>query len=266
MKDIKTADVPIFILCGGIGTRMKEETEFKPKPMVEVGGKPVVFHIMKTYSNYGFNHFVLCLGFKSEYVKDYFLNRRYLANDFSVTSDQERVRVLSSNEVEDWRIDLVDTGQNCMTGGRIARAYDRYYQDKGTFGVTYGDGICDVNLRDSFDFHKKNDSIGTITGVNPTSRFGELKTNGQKVEEFLEKPVLHDQWINGGYFFFNSNFRNFLTTDTNCILEQSPLKSLSENGELQVFKHSGFWRCMDTQRDKEELDILYKNGEMEWLY
>ena len=186
-----------------------------------------------------------------------------LIENYNISND---THLDPKNEVEDWRIDLVDTGQNCMTGGRIARAYDRYYQDKDTFGVTYGDGICDVNLRDSFDFHKKNDSIGTITGVNPTSRFGELKTNGQKVEEFLEKPVLNDQWINGGYFFFNSNFRNFLTTDTNCILEQSPLKSLSENGELQVFKHSGFWRCMDTQRDKEELDILYKNGEMDWLY
>ncbi len=265
MKNLNKSDVPIFILCGGMGTRMKEETEFKPKPMVEIGSRPVVFHIMKSYARYGFNHFVLCLGFKSEYVKDYFLNRRYLANDFSVTSGSDNIRILSSNEVENWQIDLVDTGSNCMTGGRIARAYDRYYSNKEMFGVTYGDGICDIDIQSAFDFHQNNGAIGTITGVNPISRFGELKVDGPKVIEFLEKPVLKEQWINGGYFFFNSTFRDFLSTDENCILEQEPLKKLSTEGELQIYKHSGFWRCMDTQRDKEELEYLYDNEGLEWL-
>lgn len=258
-------NVPIFILCGGLGTRMKEETEFKPKPMVEVGGKPVVFHIMNTYASYGFKKFVLCLGFKSEYVKDYFLNRRYLANDFSVACGEERIRLLSSNDVEDWQIDLVDTGVNCMTGGRVARAYDRYYRDYDSFGVTYGDGLCDLNIKQVYDFHQSSGSIGTITGVNPVSRFGELKTDGDLVKEFLEKPILKDQWINAGYFFFKSSFRNYLSTCSDCVLEQDPLKNLSAVNELRVYKHDGFWRCMDTQRDKEELNDLLKKGELEWL-
>ena len=261
----KFNDVPIFILCGGMGTRMKEETEFKPKPMVDICGKPVVFHIMRSYAAHGFRNFVLCLGFKSGFVKDFFLNRKYLAHDFSVSSEQDGIKLLSSNKVEDWKIDLVDTGINCMTGGRIARAYDRYYHDCTRFGVTYGDGLCDLNIGKSFEFHKLGNSIGTITGVNPVSRFGELKTEGDSVTEFLEKPVLNDQWINGGYFFFNSKFREYLSTDQDCVLEQEPLKKLSEDNELRIFKHSGFWRCMDTQRDKEELEELYKNGEMQWL-
>jgi glucose-1-phosphate cytidylyltransferase len=262
---MKKSEVPIFILCGGLGTRMKEETEFKPKPMVEIGGRPIICHIMKCYAKYGFNHFVLCVGFKSECIKDYFLNRSYFANDFSVKSGVENVKILSSNKVEDWYVDLVDTGTNCMTGARIAIAYDKYYSDRSIFGVTYGDGICDVDIQSVFDFHQNNGAIATITGVNPVSRFGELKVEGSKVIKFLEKPVLKQQWINGGYFFFNSEFRDYITTEEDCVLEQGPLKNLSRDGELRMYQHTGFWSCMDTQRDKEELEYLYANDGLEWL-
>jgi glucose-1-phosphate cytidylyltransferase len=261
---IQKKDVPIFILCGGLGTRMKEETEFKPKPMVEIGGEPILIHIMRYYANFGFNNFVLCLGFKAEYVKNYFLNRKYLKNDFLI-KDENNIEVLGDDKKSGWTIRLFDTGLNSMTGSRIAKAFDKYEMEFEHFGVTYGDGICDVNLDESFKFHLKHRLIGTITGVNPVSRFGQIEADEDLVMKFVEKPKLKNQWINGGYFFFRSEFRSYLKDTISCVLEQAPLMNLSKKSELKVHKHSGYWQCMDTQRDKEELEKSFDDGEFNWL-
>ena len=262
---VEPADVPVFLLCGGLGTRMKEETEFKPKPMIEVGGAPIVSHIMGSYAAYGFRRFVLCLGFRADYVKNYFLNRRYLASDFLLMPDAREPEFLAAEDGPDWEIHLVDTGAKSMTGSRVAQAFDRYYSEFEHFAVTYGDGLCDVDLGAEFAFHLEHEALGTILGVNPVSRFGQIKAEGDVVEEFLEKPVLTDDWINGGYFFFRSGFRRYLDSGGSCILERDPLCKLSADGELRVFRHSGFWTCMDTQRDKEDLEGKFARGELSWL-
>lgn len=261
---LEPKNIPIFILCGGLGTRMKEETEFMPKPMVVVGGEPILIHIMKSYALHGFTNFVLCLGFKSDYVKKYFLTRRYLANDFLIDSDKEP-EILSSAPNDDWKIRLIETGDDSMTGCRIARAFDRYEEDFEHFGVTYGDGLCNLDITEEFRFHLEHDSIGTITGVNPVSRFGQIDSDGNLVQRFMEKPKLNDDWINGGYFFFKKEFRSYLNVESTCVLEREPLMKLAEDRHLRVYKHSRFWRCMDTQRDKEELDAMFAQGEIEWL-
>ena len=262
--NIQRKDVPIFILCGGLGTRMKEETEFKPKPMVEIGGEPMLIHIMRYYAKFGFNNFVLCLGFKAEYVKNYFLNHKYLNNDLLISAEND-IEVLSTSNKNDWTIRLFDTGLNSMTGSRIAKAFDKYEANFEYFGVTYGDGICDVNLDESFNFHVKHQLTGTITGVNPVSRFGQIEADKDLVMKFVEKPKLKDQWINGGYFFFRKEFRSYLKDSSTCVLEQDPLSNLSKDSELKIYKHSGYWQCMDTQRDKEELEILFNEGELNCL-
>ena len=259
------SSVPIFILCGGLGTRMKEETEYKPKPMVEVGGEPILLHIMRSYASFGFKRFVLCLGFKSEYIKNYFLNHRYFASDFLLRNDCKEPIITSLEESSGWEVHLVDTGADSMTGSRVARAFDRYYSDVENFGVTYGDGLSDVDLESEFTFHLSHGAIGTIMGVNPISRFGQIKADGDVVTEFVEKPILKDDWINGGYFFFRSGFRKYLSQDPCCILERNPLVDLSQDRELCVFRHSGFWSCMDTQRDKEDLEQKFAQGELSWL-
>jgi glucose-1-phosphate cytidylyltransferase len=255
---------PIFILCGGLGTRMKEETEFMPKPMVVVGGEPILIHIMKSYALHGFTNFVLCLGFKSDYVKKYFLTRRYLANDFLIDADKEP-EILSSVAKDNWKIRLIDTGDDSMTGCRIARAFDCYDDDFDHFGVTYGDGLCNLNITEEFRFHLDHGSIGTITGVNPISRFGQIAADGNTVQKFMEKPILTDEWINGGYFFFKKEFRSYLSDESTCVLEREPLVSLTDDRCLRVYRHSEFWRCMDTQRDKEELDGMFSEGKIKWL-
>jgi len=243
---------------------MKEETEFKPKPMVIVGGEPILVHIMRSYAQHGFSNFVLCLGFKANYVKEYFLARRYLANDILLEGDSPP-EVLSSRGCDEWNVRLIDTGEESMTGCRIARAFDAYASGFEHFGVTYGDGLCDLDIGDEFSFHLQHSSIGTITGVNPVSRFGQIHAEGDLVRRFMEKPKLEDEWINGGYFFFRREFRSYLRDDPSCVLEQEPLVKLSDDQQLRVYKHSNFWKCMDTQRDKEELDEMFSDGRIEWL-
>jgi len=243
---------------------MKEETEFMPKPMVLVGGEPILIHIMKSYALHGFTNFVLCLGFKSDYVKKYFLTRRYLANDFLIAGDSEP-EILSSTPKDNWKIRLIDTGEESMTGCRIARAMDRYGDGFEHFGVTYGDGLCNLDISAEFRFHLDHGSVGTITGVNPVSRFGQIDAEGNTVQKFMEKPKLNDEWINGGYFFFKKEFRSYLSDKSTCVLEREPLVKLTEDGSLRVYKHSDFWRCMDTQRDKEELDGMFAEGKINWL-
>lgn len=264
MTEPNPSEIPVFVLCGGLGTRLREETEIRPKPMVSVGNHPILWHIMRTYSHYGFKNFVLCLGYKAEVIKSYFLNYPTMNSDFTVALKTNAVTVHKIDHAQDWNVTLADTGDLTMTGGRIARAAAKYLGNARHFAVTYGDGVTDANLRDELDFHLSHKRIGTILGVNPPSRFGELKTQHDEVVEFAEKPDFTDNWINGGYFFFRREFLGYLNPDEGCVLEQAPLKTLAENGELSIRRHRGFWYAMDTQRDREHLNKLWDSGQAPW--
>lgn len=257
-------NVPVFLLCGGLGTRLREATEELPKPMIPIGTKPILWHIMQSYSYYGFRKFVLCLGYKSEVVKDYFLNYSALQSDFTVDLKSNSVEVHSVDHNDEWHVTLAYTGELNMTGSRIRQALDRYLNGASHFAVSYGDGVTNANLREEFDFHKNHGKIGTILGVNPPSRFGELKVVGNSVTEFAEKPEFKDQWINGGYMFFRNEFKNYLDFDKECILEGKPMVDLTNDDELQIFKHSGFWACMDTKRDYDYLNSIWNKGQAPW--
>jgi glucose-1-phosphate cytidylyltransferase len=258
------SNVPVFILCGGLGTRLREETEFRPKPMVPVGNQPIMWHIMRCYARHGFRKFILCLGYKAEVVKSYFLNYTSMNSDFTVELKTNNLTVHSVDHDQDWDVTLAYTGELTMTGARVARAAAKYLGDAPTFAVTYGDGLTDANLGDEFAFHLANKKLGTVLGTNPPSRFGELKLDGVQVKEFSEKPEFSDSWINGGYFFFQRDFLRYLSADESCVLERDPLIQLSRDGELGMYKHSGFWACMDTQRDREYLEKLWTSGKAPW--
>lgn len=233
------SDVPVFVLCGGLGTRLKEETEFRPKPMVPIGDEPILAHILRLYRKYGFERFVLCLGFKAEVIEEHFGG-------------------------EDG-IELVRTGEDAMTGARVARAAEKHLDDAEHFAVTYGDGLTDANLAHELAFHVEHGGIGTVLGVNPPSRFGELKIDGDCVVEFDEKPQIRDHWVNGGFFFFRREFLRYLSTDDSCVLEREPLVRLARDGGLTVYRHPGFWEAMDTQRDRDQLTAMLASGKAPWL-
>ena len=253
----------VVILCGGLGTRLKEETEFKPKPMVEVGGRPILWHIMKTYSSYGFNEFVLCLGYRGDAIKNYFYNYEIMHNDFTLKLGKNEIEMHNKNDETNWVITFVETGALNMTGSRVKQI--EKYCDGDVFMLTYGDGVCNVNIKELLAFHKSNGKIGTVTGVLPPSRFGELLTEGNFVKSFTEKPQVHaGGLINGGYFVFNKKFFEYLSDNENCVLERLPLESLAGNNELCVFEHRKFWQCMDTYRDYEFLNNLWKENKAEW--
>ena len=263
MPDV--SDTPVFILCGGLGTRLKEETGLRPKPMVPIGDKPLVWHLMRWYAHHGFRRFVLCLGYKSEVVKSYFLNYSSLNSDFTVNLKNSEVMVHSVDHDQNWDVTLAFTGELNMTGSRIAQAASKYLGDAENFAVTYGDGLTDADLSREFEFHLEHGRIGTVLGANPPSRFGELKLNDSQVVEFAEKPDLHNAWINAGFFFFHRSFLDYVDVDESCILEQAPLVNLVADGELGIFRHSGFWQCMDTMRDLEYLDGLWNSGDAPWI-
>ena len=254
------SDVPVFVLCGGLGTRLREETEVRPKPMVPVGNRPILWHIMRNYSHYGFRRFVLCLGYKAEVIKAYFLNYASMNSDFTVELKTNNLTVHSIDHEEDWEVTLAYTGELTMTGGRVSRAAAKYLGDARHFAVTYGDGVTDANLHEEYKFHLDQKRLGTVLGVNPPSRFGELKIDGTKVQEFSEKPEFTDSWINGGYFFFHRDFLSYLASDESCVLERDPLIRLGRDGQLSMFKHRGFWACVDTQRDLEHLNKLWSSS------
>lgn len=259
-------DVPVFILCGGLGTRLREETEVRPKPMVSIGHRPILWHIMRKYSQHGFRRFVLCLGYKGEVIKSYFLNYATFNSDFTVELKTNNMTVHSVDHDQDWDVTLAETGELTMTGARVARAARKYLGAAPHFAVTYGDGLTDADLAQEYAFHVREGRVGTVLGVNPPSRFGELRLQGARVEEFSEKPDFHDQWINGGYFFFRRDFLPYLDAeDEGCVLEQRPLVRLARDGQLSMFAHRGFWACMDTQRDKEQLEKLWASGERPWF-
>ncbi|HTT80261.1 MAG TPA: glucose-1-phosphate cytidylyltransferase [Stellaceae bacterium] len=261
---MRLADVPVFILCGGLGTRLREMTEFRPKPMVPIGREPILFHIMRYYGSFGFCKFVLCMGYKSEVIRDYFANFFIRNSDITIDLKTNAVEVHRIDHAHDWKVTLAYTGELTMTGARVARAIELYLGEAEHFAVTYGDGLTDADLAEEFDYHLRNRKIGTVLAINPPSRFGEFRMDGDRLVEFVEKPELHSAWINGGYFFFRRNFAKYLSTDGDCVLEREPLAGLAKDGELAVYRHQRFWACMDTQRDHEYLTRLWEAGEAPW--
>jgi len=259
--------VPVFILCGGLGTRIKEETEFRPKPMVPIGNHPILWHIMRHYSSFGFKKFILCTGFKSEVIKSYFLNYSSLNSDFTVDLQSNHLTLHSSHHDEDWEVTVAFTGEDSMTGARVAIAAEKYLGDSPHAAVTYGDGLTNVNLLQEFQYHLSHGKLGTVLGVNPPSRFGEIRLDGDNVLEFSEKPEFTEKWINGGFFFFHRDFfGKYLSKNVDCILERQPLVDLAQDGQLNLFKHPGFWACMDTQRDRDNLNQLWESGKAPWIW
>ena len=261
----KISDIPVFILCGGLGTRLKEETEFRPKPMVPIGEHPILWHVMQVYARHGFRRFVLCLGFKADVVKDYFSNFHLHNNDCTIALKSNKVTIHEARVDLNWEVTLAYTGEKNMTGSRVAQAARKYLGAAKHIAVTYGDGLTDADLTKEFQHHLTGKKLGTVLGVNPPSRFGEIHVEGNRVVEFTEKPDLGSHWINGGYFFFHRDFLNYLSEDENCVLECEPLVRLARDGQLNVHKHHGFWACMDTQRDREQLTKLVESGAPPWL-
>ena len=251
-----------IILCGGLGTRISEETGIRPKPMIEINNRPILWHLMKCYEKHGFTDFTLALGYKAELIKDYFLNYHLRASDMTVNLATGNVDVKSRGS-EAWSVDLIDTGADSMTGGRVLRLKD-HIAPTGTFFLTYGDGLSNVDLNALLAFHKSHGKLATVTAVRPTARFGELMLDGSKVEKFEEKPQSSQGWINGGFFVFEPEVFNYIDDDQ-TVLEKSPLERIAAEGQLEAFKHDGFWQCMDTMRDKLLLEKLALENPAPWL-
>lgn len=251
------------ILCGGLGTRLSEETQLKPKPMVEIAGQPMLWHIMKIYERHGFNDFMLALGYKGGLIKDYFLNYHARLSDLTVHLKTGKVEY-SNPTAENWRVSLLDTGANTMTGGRLMRL-KQHLQGTGTFMLTYGDGVSDVDLTALMAFHRSHGKLATVTAVRPSARFGGLHISGdQKVLNFTEKPQSGEGWINGGFFVFEPGVFDFLKDDS-TVLEQTPLENLTAEGQLMAYEHSGYWQCMDTLRDRDAIQAAWDNGNAPWI-
>lgn len=249
----------VVILCGGMGTRLREETEFRPKPLVEIGGKPILWHIMKIYSHYGFNDFVLCLGYKGQMIKEYFLNYRIMNSDFTLRLDSpDNPEFHTANTYERWSVTFVDTGAEAMTGARVKRIEPFIRGDR--FMLTYGDGVADIQLEELWKFHARHGRIATVTGVRPVSRYGELLVEEGQVRKFSEKPPALEGHVSGGFFVFERRFFDYLSDDDSCILERAPLERLSHEGQLMSYLHTGFWHCMDTYRDFVALNEMWKKG------
>lgn len=251
----------VVILAGGYGTRLSEETEIKPKPMVEIGGFPIVWHIMKLYSFYGFNDFLLCLGYKGYVIKEYFVNYVIHNSDLYIDISNNKIEILNANN-DNWKVTLVDTGLDTMTGGRILRVKD--YLGGGTFMLTYGDGLSDLNLSKLLEFHKEQRRTVTVTAVKPPGRYGSLQVDHQNVvRSFYEKPEGDGSWVSGGFFVLEPRIFEYIEDDRS-VWEREPLENLAKNGEMVAFRHSGFWKSMDTLRDKNELEMLWRSGKPPW--
>ena len=253
----------VIILCGGQGTRLREETEFKPKPMVYIGNKPILWHIMKMYSFYGFNEFILALGYKGDYIKNFFLNQKALTSDFTLGTKDFDVEYHMENreEVDDFKITFVDTGLETLPGERILRCKRYIPEDDKYFMVTYGDGVSDININKLFEFHKKQNTIGTITGIHPQSKFGVVVVDKNNlIKNFSEKPVLND-WINGGYMVFTKDYFNYLKKGET---EHPALQRLAEEHQLSLYKHVGYWGCMDTYKELTDLNSLWNQPSPPW--
>jgi glucose-1-phosphate cytidylyltransferase len=250
-----------IILAGGLGSRLSEETQFKPKPMVEIGGKPILWHIMKIYSFYGIKDFIICCGYKKYLIEQYFSNFSFNTLNVNFTSKKNIVKV--KKKKDNWNITLVDTGKNTMTGGRLKRV-ENFIKEKEVFCFTYGDGLADINISNLISFHKKHGNEATITTVNPTSKFGFVDiSKNNVVKNFNEKPRLNKNWINGGFFVLNKSVLKRISGDQS-VWEQQPLKSLVMDKQLIAYKHQGFWKCMDTLKDKNELNELWNSNKASW--
>ncbi len=259
----KIGKIKVVILCGGRGSRLREATEIRPKPLVEIGGKPILWHIMKVYAHYGFKDFILCLGYKGEMIKEYFLNYEAMNNDFTIhLGSPNQIQFHSGHLEKNWNVTLVNTGNQAQTGTRIKRIEN--YIDSDTFMVTYGDGVGNINIKKLLEHHLSCKKIGTVTGVHPSSRFGELVIEEKDIIEFSEKPQVKEGFINGGFFVFNRKFFSYLKDDDNCYLEGEPLEKLAKDKRLSVYPHKGFWQCMDTQRELDILNDLWKHNKAPW--
>lgn len=258
------SDIPVVILCGGEGTRMREVTDRMPKPLVDIGGKPILLHIMEIYSRQGFTNFILCLGYKGIMIKEAFLDYEIRSRDMVLDfrKGERRFVGIENPAHENWKITFAETGEKTQTGGRVARIAPYVTGDR--FMLTYGDGLSDVDLHAVLDFHEAHGCIGTVTGVQPSSQFGVMAVEGERVRSFAEKPR-SPQMINGGFFVFERKFFDYLKDDVNCILERQPLERLSSDGQLMVYAHDGYWRCMDTFKDYRELNDDYSAGVTPWL-
>ena len=244
------------ILAGGSGSRLAEETDVKPKPMVEIGGQPILWHIMSIYARYGYNEFIVALGYKGEVIKRYFLNLPQLRNDFSIHLANGRVEVHDGNR-SDWVVHLIDTGLHTQTGGRIKRLAS-WIANK-TFMMTYGDGVANINVQELVAFHRRHGRLGTVTAVRPPSRFGGLSFDGDLVAKFIEKPQIGEGWINGGFFVLEPGVFDYIDGD-DMIFERRPLERLAEDRQLVAYHHEGFWQCVDTLRDVRLLNSLWETG------
>jgi len=253
----------VVLLCGGQGTRLREETEYRPKPLVDIGGRPILWHIMKLYAHHGFRDFVLCLGYRGQMIKEYFLNYEAMNNDFTIClGRQHQISYHDSHLEQDFHVTLADTGQETMTGGRIKRI-ERYVDDE-IFMATYGDGVSNVDIGALIAFHKAHGKLATVTTVRPTSRFGVLNVDSERaVTQFIEKPQL-DGWTSAGYFVFSRRIFDYLSDDA-CVLEQAPLERLAREGELMAFHHDGFFFAMDTYREYKYLNDLWDGGQAPWM-
>ena len=252
----------VVILAGGKGTRISEETEIKPKPMVEIGGKPIIWHIMKIYSHYGFNEFIICLGYLGYIIKEYFSHYFLHMSDITIDMNTNKTKIHTTTS-EPWKITLIDTGFDTMTGGRLKRI--EKYVGNNTFLMTYGDGISDINIEKLVLTHKKSKKFATLTAVQTASRFGILDINkDNNVKSFLEKPKGESSWINAGFFVLEPEIFEYIKNGDSTIWEREPLENLAKDGQLNAYKHTGFWKCMDTLRDKIELEKLWQSGNPPW--
>jgi glucose-1-phosphate cytidylyltransferase len=252
----------VLILAGGMGTRLAEETNIIPKPMVEIGGHPILWHIMKIYSRYGYNDFIILLGYKGYIIKEYFAN--YFLHRSDVTFDLEKNQMtIHEQHCEPWKVTLIETGLNTMTGGRVLRA--KKYVGNEPFMLTYGDGVSDVNIKELVEFHKAHGKIATMTSVQPEGRFGALvsKSDGE-ITSFMEKPAGDGAWINAGFFVLQPEVFDYIKEGDATIFERAPLEQLAKDGELYTYKHTNFWKCMDTLRDKQQLQEMWENGTAQW--
>jgi len=252
----------VLLLAGGFGTRLSEETDLRPKPMVEIGGRPMLWHIMKLFSRYGHNDFVVLLGYKGYYIKEYFANYFLHQSDVTIDLSSNKMEVHNSSS-EPWRITLLDTGAGTMTGGRIKRA-QAYIGDE-TFMLTYGDGVSDVNLDSLLAYHKSHGKKVTMTSVQPDGRFGTFDADSEgRVSSFLEKPRGDGSWINGGFFVCEPTVLDYIVNGDATVFEKEPLQKLAADGQLQTYRHEGFWKCMDTLRDKHDLEQMWNSGKAPW--
>ena len=251
----------VVILAGGFGTRISEESQFKPKPMIEIGGMPILWHIMKYYTSYGFTEFVICAGYKQHIIKEWFSDYFLHTSDVTFDFTQGNELIVHNKCAESWKVTIVDTGLNTMTGGRLKRV--REYLGDETFFMTYGDGVSDVDVVKTLEFHKKHGKLATMTGVKPDGRFGIIDMDGEQVKAFREKSKEDAGWINGGFMVLEPKVLDYVAGDE-IMFEQEPLKNLASTGELMCYKHEGFWQCMDTLRDKEKLEKLWNDNKAPW--